>query len=118
MHSDQIFLQERSLADIATYAILSLGMYNNYNGWMDEYIERAKQLQQSYKCVIYLSGRKNYTVENDGVRSINKNFSIVTDLIIKNYVDSFSTNVVYVDTPLHEERIEIISKKLEELQSK
>lgn len=111
-----INIQERTLADVFSYGLNILGPFNQFDIWLDEYYEKCKKLQQNYDCVIYLSGRKNFKVEDDGVRSINKHFSNMIDMLIKYYVNDFDNgNVLYVDTSNHEERIEIIVNHLEKM---
>lgn len=105
--------QERSYADIFSYTMLSMGSYNSYSKFIDEYYDQCKKYQQDYTCVIYLTGRKDYTPENDGVRSINKQYAKCVDILIKQYIQEFDNgNVLYVDTPSHDERIKIITEHI------
>lgn len=116
IQSSDINFSERSYADIFSYCINILGPFNEYNEWMDNYYNTCKSLQQNYDCVIYLSGRVGYTPEDDGVRSINKHFTKFIDIAIKHYVTDFDNgNVLYVDTPYHDERIELITTRIEQI---
>lgn len=118
LNSSEIYFSERSYADIFSYALNILGAFNEYDVWMNDYYRRCKEYQQAYDCVIYLSGREFYTPEDDGVRSINKQFAKMMDLTIRNFVTDFDNgNVVYIDTPSYDERIEAVLTSLKRLQS-
>lgn len=117
--ADTIHIQERTLADIFGYCINIMGPFNQFDAWLNQYYTDCKQLQQNYDCVIYLTGRKDFNVVDDGVRSTNKHFSNMMDMLIKHYVTDFDNgNVLYVDTPIHDERIKIIAEHLEKLKEK
>jgi predicted ATPase len=109
-------LQERTLADIFTYALNILGPFNQFDAFMNDYFHKCKKLQSKYDCIIYLSGRPDLVPENDGVRSINRHFTKMIDIMIKHHVEAFDTgNVLYVDTPNHKQRIAHIVAHLEKL---
>lgn len=116
LNSSDINFSERSYADIFSYCMNIMGPFNEYNTWLNDYHDRCKTLQQNYDCVIYLSGRKDYAPEDDGVRSINPHFTKMIDLTIRHFVQDFDNgNVLYIDTPNHEERINMILNKIEEI---
>jgi len=86
---DDIYLVERTFADIFNYALLSLGPFNEYSEWLNEYYEQCKKAQdECFDSVVFLSGR-DYTPEEDGVRSINSHFSALTDFLIRKYTMAF-----------------------------
>jgi predicted ATPase len=116
--SDEIYLQERSMADIFSYCLNIIGPFNEYSGWLNQYHARCQLIQQSYDGVIFLSGRENLVPEDDGVRSINPQFSNMIDMLIKYYVQDFDNgNVMYINTPYHDERVTQIATYLEHLAS-
>jgi predicted ATPase len=118
LESPDINFSERSYADIFSYCMNILGPFNEYSDWLNDYYNRCKALQQGYDCVIFLSGRKGYAPEDDGVRSINAHFTKMIDLVIKHYVGDFDNgNVLYVDTPSHDERMELIVNRIEQLKA-
>ncbi len=85
-----ILLVERTFADIFTYALTSVGPFNNYSTWLNEYADRCRIAQLKYfSHVVFLSGRE-YVPHDDGVRSINRHFSNLTDYLILHYTNEFS----------------------------
>lgn len=107
LESDDLYFSERSYADIFTYTLFSLGPFNEYSVWLDEYYEKCKAGQQGYEAVIRLSGRTS-NVDNDGVRSVNQHFTKSVDIVLQHYLEDFGGTVLNVDTPDHDERISII----------
>ena len=68
---DLAVMIERTFADVFTYALVSVGPFNEYSDWLNEYSERCMKAQELYfDNVIFLTGR-TYVPEDDGVRSIN-----------------------------------------------
>lgn len=115
INSSEIVLQERTYADVMSYAIFTdIGGNNYYSKWIDDYYNKCKELQNDYACVIFLSGRKNFEVQDDGVRATNKHYQKAIDMLIKLYVEEFNSkgNVLYVDTSDHNERVEMITKHI------
>lgn len=109
--------QERSYADVFAYTMTSMGSYNSYSIFIDEYYENCRKYQQDYQCVIFLSGRKGYEPEHDGVRSTNKHYAKATDILIRNYVEEFDNgNVLYIDEADHTKRLEIIIEHIKRFQ--
>jgi predicted ATPase len=103
-----IVFTERSFADIFVYTILSLGPFNEFSQWLDEYYERCKDYQKIYQNIFKLEGRVD-DVENDGVRSVNRHFTQSVDTLLRYYLDDFGVNVNIIDDPDHESRIKLIS---------
>jgi predicted ATPase len=119
INSSSINFSERSYADIFSYCLNIIGPFNEYTDWLNGYFDRCKKLQQNYDCVIYLSGRKEYVPEDDGVRSINQHFTKMIDIVIKSHIQAFDNgNVLYVDTPDHEKRISMIVEHIQKLELK
>lgn len=87
-----IKLVERTFADIFTYAILSVGPFNQYANWLSDYYGKCKEAQNDlFGHVVYLSGR-TYVPEDDGVRSVNPEFASLSDDCIKKYSLEFAPN--------------------------
>lgn len=85
--SSDLYITERSFADLFTYATVAIGKDNEYSKWLDEYYVRCMEYQSMYSHVFYLSqkGRLSTTVENDGVRAINYHYSVLVDLFMHKY---------------------------------
>lgn len=107
INSDELWFSERSFADIFTYTLLSMGPFNEYSGWLDEYYDKCKAGQKVYDCVIQLGGRVA-DVEEDGVRSTNQHFTKSVDIILTHYIQDFGTGVLHINTPDHDQRMETI----------
>ncbi len=106
-------LVERTFADIFVYTLLSLGAFNEYSKWLDEYYEQCKEYQKIFDKVILLEGRDSTDVENDGVRSTNQHFVTLVQHSIRHYVHEMAeaeNGVIHVQTPDHQERIQHILK--------
>jgi thymidylate kinase len=105
LESDEVFLSERSFADIFTYSIFTLGAFNEYSEWLDGYYQKCKQGQAMYDAVISLSGRTT-DIDNDGVRSVNQHFTESIDIVLQFYLEQFTgPDLVRVSTPDHAERV-------------
>jgi hypothetical protein len=102
-----IVFTERTFADIFVYTVLSLGPFNEFSIWLDDYYERCKEYQKIYHSVFKLEGRIN-DVENDGVRSVNRHFTQSVDTLLRYYLDDFGVRANIIDDPNHENRIKLI----------
>lgn len=109
-----VFLVERTFADIFNYALTSVGPFNHYSGWLDEYANRCEQAQKElFDHVIFLSGRE-YIPEDDGVRSTNKYFSALTDYLIHIYTIKFgwdgkeNDKVTFLNFPDLDKRVDFL----------
>lgn len=91
---NKFFLVERTFADIFTYALVTVGPFNQYSAWLNQYYEKCKEAQKIFSAVIYLSGR-DYVPEDDGVRSINTHFSNMVDNLVVKYNREFSFNTLF-----------------------
>lgn len=92
--SDDVYVTERSFADLFTYAVAAIGKDNECSDWLDEYFEKCRAAQNGYAFVFYLknSGRFSRTIQNDGVRAINWHYSQMIDLTMAHYTDVMSGN--------------------------
>ncbi len=113
--SDEIYVTERSFADIFSYAIFVLGPFNEHSSWLNEYYERCKEQQQKFKKVFYLTGRE-YQPEDDGVRSINIHYSRAVDRGILQYLNEFNIkdSVIHISQPEVPARVKIINDIIKE----
>lgn len=122
INSEEVFLVERTFADIFTYALLAIGSYNEYNEWLNSYYKRCVEYQSNFSKVFFLKGLKKSNVENDGVRSINEHFSQLVENTIYEYVIRMETDsgqysgsqVILINNPEHDERINKITYYLED----
>ena len=95
---DTVLLVERTFSDIYAYTVLGMGAFNEYSEWLEDYGRRCAEAQKTYfSKVVFLSGR-DYSPEDDGVRSINREFSDVANYLIQRYTDQFS-DVIHIDVP-------------------
>lgn len=80
--SDQLWFTERSYADLFTYAVLTVGRYNEHDQWVNEYFSTCCELNKRYLNIIYLEGGA-FATQNDGVRGFNTHYvSLVNDTVI------------------------------------
>ena len=109
-YSGPVFV-ERSFADIFVYALVSVGPFNEYSNWLNEYYEKCKEAQRyHFYEVVYLTGRE-YTPEDDGTRSTNVHFSSMVDELIYKYTEMFANDespFIALDSNDHKERVEIL----------
>ena len=88
-----VFLVERTFADIFTYAVLSVGPFNEHSEWLSHYYYRCQEAQgRLFDHMIYLSGR-TYKPEEDGVRSTNVHFAKLADSCIEQYTQEFAPSI-------------------------
>jgi hypothetical protein len=93
LQHDTPVLVERTFADIFVYALVSIGPFNEYSDWLDDYALQCKDAQEGlFDWTVYLSGR-DYIPEEDGVRSTNHHFGNMVDELIKKYTGEFGKGV-------------------------
>lgn len=76
--SSDIWVTERSYADLFTYATISLGGYNVFDEWLNDYYQACVDLQAQYAGVILLQGGL-FDPVYDGVRAINVHYARLVD---------------------------------------
>lgn len=76
--SDQIWITERTTADLFTYAIYSLGRLHMFDEFIDEYYDKCRSAMDRYTGIIYLRGGQ-FPVVDDGVRTANAHYTKMTD---------------------------------------
>jgi predicted ATPase len=116
--SPEIYLQDRSMADIFSYALNILGPFNQYSNFVNDYYNQCKDLQRNYLGVVYFHKLPNIEITDDGIRSTNSHFSTMIELVIENFVKEFdSGNVLYVETADRQKRIDIVVDYIEGLKN-
>lgn len=105
-----VFVVERTFIDIFVYTVLSVGLYNEYSEWLDEYFEICKNYQEIFDNVVFLSGLMN--VADDGVRSTNIHFRGVIDSAIQRYIymGGKFDNVHAISEEDHDKRIKTFKR--------
>lgn len=88
-HPGKHILTERTFVDLATYAIVSLGGRNEYDSWLNDYIDKCCSYQQHYDRIVFLPNGK-FAVVDDGVRGINQYYSTLVDLMMTNLTQRWS----------------------------
>lgn len=91
--SSDLYVSERTFADIFVYSLFVLGPFNAYSNWLNEYYYKCMEAQRMYSGIVYLTGRQ-YTPQNDGVRSINQHYTTAVDDLINKYLHDFSLDDV------------------------
>lgn len=111
VEDDNIWITERTYADLFTYALVNLGKDNGCSDWVDNYYDLCKRYQQHYHRVFYISAGQ-FQVTNDGVRGSNQHYSRMVDLIMRDYTNRMTdTNkVASIDMPEMELRVSTILK--------
>jgi hypothetical protein len=111
-HSDTV-LVERTFADIFVYALVSVGPFNEYSDWLNDYAQQCMEAQRElFECTIFLTGR-DYEPEEDSVRSTNPHFSAMVDNLIAIYMDQFGeNNVFHLNHPGLDERVAFLLSQI------
>lgn len=113
--SNNVILIERTFADIFVYTLLSFGLFNEHDEWINAYYTKCKEAQQYIDQVIYLTGR-DYTPENDGVRSTNKFMAKAVDGLIEHYsYDMSGTKCITLTEPSIDGRVELLECIIEHI---
>lgn len=76
--SDDVWITERTAADLFTYAIYSMGRLDSCSEFIDQYYQLCKQAMTNYVGVVYLRGG-NFPIVADGTRSSNQWYTQMTD---------------------------------------
>lgn len=112
--SDQLFVTERTYADLFVYALVAIGKDNEYSDWLDDYYLRCKAAQDSYQRIFYITGG-HFQPVNDGVRAVNKHYSFMVDAMMLHYTKDLQYQVVPVSTittPVISERVAFVEQVL------
>lgn len=111
LHKD-VYITERTHADVFTYALIDLGRDNSFSEWVDNYYNVCLEHNQYYERVYYLKGGL-FTVEHDGVRGSNKHYSRMVDSIMLDVTKQMihPSRLTIIDVPDLKQRINIIDKQ-------
>ena len=91
VNSNNVYLTERTYADLFVYALVAIGKDNEYSEWLNDYYQRCLKAQTTYGGIIYLSRVGEFKPENDGVRAVNSHYSFMVDTMMYSYTHGFST---------------------------
>lgn len=113
--SADVYVTERTFADLFVYALVAVGKDNEYSDWIDDYFERCKQAQAAYQHIFYITGG-HFAPVNDGVRAVNKHYSQMVDWTMHPYTRIMSpiNRFTLIDTPALAQRVEIITSTIQE----
>ncbi len=85
-----IWFTERTPIDLLTYASISIGPYNKYSSWLNDYgaacIAATNQL---YDGIIYLQGGL-FDITNDGTRGANRFYGELVDATMDNFYQRYA----------------------------
>ncbi len=108
-NTSDIVFTERTFSDLFTYALITLGPYNEYSGWLDEYYQKCTKYQH-YTHVFYLPSGCFGKVTADGVRSTNKHYSKMIDDVLFDFTQQsvYAENLTTILNANLAERVDII----------
>jgi predicted ATPase len=86
LESDEIYLTERTHADLFTYALVTLGKLNTYSTWIDLYYQTCAEHTRRYHHIIWVPGGM-FPVKHDGVRGSNQHYSRMVDVTMLDVTD-------------------------------
>ena len=107
--NDELWFTERTMADLFTYALITLGKHNQYSDWLDRYYERCMRFNQYYTAVFYLRAG-HFNIEHDGTRGSNQHYSRMADLTMLDLTQQMthSSRLTIIETPDIKQRMSII----------
>lgn len=107
--SSQVWITERTYADLFTYAVLCLGGDSAYSEWLNTYYIQCMQAQQTYDTIFYLRAGA-FAVQDDGVRRANPHYSRLVDIVMYDITKSMSRpgTLIEIDTPILSHRVDRI----------
>lgn len=113
--SSDVFITERTYADLFVYALVAIGKDNEYSDWLNDYYRRCLAAQSTYQHVFYLTGG-HFAPVNDGVRAVNVHYSWMVDACMASYTKRMSEdNTIVIDTPNLQQRIHVVDTTIETL---
>lgn len=105
----EIWFTERSFADLFTYALINIGQYNECSQFVVDYYNTCAAATNHYEGIFYVQGGQ-FSIENDGVRSVNPYYSEAYDLTLKH----FTYKMAYVPVmEITEREVEKRTEKIE-----
>lgn len=109
VNSDELFITERTYADLFVYALVAIGKDNEYSNWLDDYYHRCAEAQSHYGWILYLTGG-HFKPVNDGVRAVNQHYSWMVDTCMLEYTRRMSSDITsIIDTADLTKRIEHVT---------
>lgn len=111
--SSTISFTERTYADLFVYALVAIGKDNEYSDWLDAYYQKCCEAQSSYDRIFYLTGG-HFQPVYDGVRGINKHYSVMVDMLMSEYTKRMDVGagLVVINTPDLNKRVTIIKQAI------
>ena len=107
MQSDELILTERTHADLFTYALITLGLNNQFSNWVDQYYLTCRDYTRQYHHIVWVPSGM-FPVKSDGVRGANKHYSHMADIVMldatKGMVDD--DKISYITTSGVDDRVE------------
>lgn len=102
-------ITERTFTDLFVYALMSVGRFNDFSAFLDEYYKSCKEYNETYDIVFYIKAG-HFSIESDGVRSANTHYSNAVDLVMLDYTKRMvdTDRLIVIDTPVLSERLDII----------
>lgn len=113
IHSDEVWLTERTYMDLFVYALVNLGKHNEYSTWIDAYYDKCLENQQHYDGIFYIRSGL-FKVAHDGVRGSNQHYSKMVDLAMEHYtLNSMSALDIHtVDVADLGRRVDFIGRRI------
>lgn len=109
--SADVWFVERSYADSFAYLVSSIGRLNQYDEQINQYYIQCEEYQQIYDCVFYLKGGI-FSIENDGIRNINKHYAQMVDGFMEHHTERMSRNSITIRMDGVKEKADYIVKVL------
>lgn len=113
IHSDEIWLTERTYMDLFVYALINMGKHNEFSTWIDAYYDKCLENQQHYDGIFYVrSGLFN--VSHDGVRGSNQHYSKLVDLTLEHYTSTSRSplDIHTIDVADLDRRVDFINRRI------
>ena len=113
VQSNEVYITERTYADLFTYALVSVGKDNDYSSWLTEYYHKCISAQQTYSMVYYLKAG-HFAPEDDGVRGIGIHYSRMIDLVMNDITTQMTVphKLNSIATPCLDQRVAIIESQI------
>jgi deoxyadenosine/deoxycytidine kinase len=115
----ELFVTERTFADLFVYALVAIGKDNEYSDWLDDYYERCKAAQHRYRHAFYLTAG-HFKPVHDGVRGTNKHYSRMVDRMMIEYTNEMTLpglqHMSIIDVADLYQRVNIVKNTLQHQQ--
>lgn len=113
IHSDEVWLTERTYMDLFVYALINMGKHNEFSTWIDAYYDKCLENQQHYDGIFYVRSGL-FTVSHDGVRGSNQHYSKLVDLTLEHYTMSSKSplDIHTIDVADLDRRVDFINRRI------